>query len=220
MGAGPLGEAWPVKHIGRDRARGAGDGEKLGTGLARETVSGADGFYRILALPVGAYALGVESAKSGQLSVSRQYSNQLGFNVSYWLSKTDDELSSMNLSGAAGQAAGGRERPRAEPVRRGRGIWSVAVRRAPPVRGERFVGARHACAGPAVVRAIFGGWQINGISTSSRYGVRAAIAALRTTVKLRYSPRDPSPSTTRRGGPTSSCGLAERGASWRARERP
>ena len=37
--------------------------KNLGTGLARETTSGADGFYRILALPVGAYVLGVESAK-------------------------------------------------------------------------------------------------------------------------------------------------------------
>ncbi|MEW5980292.1 MAG: carboxypeptidase regulatory-like domain-containing protein [Acidobacteriota bacterium] len=38
---------------------------------------------------------------AGQLSFSRRFTSGAGFNVSYWLSKTLDYLSAMNLSGAA-----------------------------------------------------------------------------------------------------------------------
>ena len=40
-----------------------------------------------------------------------------------------------------GEAAGRRERPRAESLRCRRGVWAVAVRRAPPLRGQRQLGA-------------------------------------------------------------------------------
>jgi hypothetical protein len=44
---------------------------------------------------------------AGQLSLSRQIDHGLGFNVSYWYSKTLDYLSSMNLQGASAKALGG-----------------------------------------------------------------------------------------------------------------
>ncbi|MFL6307313.1 MAG: carboxypeptidase regulatory-like domain-containing protein [Candidatus Sulfotelmatobacter sp.] len=44
---------------------------------------------------------------AAQLSFSRQVSDGLGFNVSYWYSKTLDYLSSMNLQGASAKALGG-----------------------------------------------------------------------------------------------------------------
>jgi len=45
--------------------------------------------------------------QAGQLSFSRQAVHGLGFNVSYWYSKTLDYLSSMNLQGASAKALGG-----------------------------------------------------------------------------------------------------------------
>jgi hypothetical protein len=44
---------------------------------------------------------------AAQVSFSRQASHGLGFNVSYWYSKTLDYLSSMNLQGASAKALGG-----------------------------------------------------------------------------------------------------------------
>ncbi len=44
---------------------------------------------------------------AGQVSFSRQVSHGLGFNVSYWYSKTLDYLSSLNLQGASAKALGG-----------------------------------------------------------------------------------------------------------------
>jgi hypothetical protein len=44
---------------------------------------------------------------AAQLSLSRQIAHGLGFNVSYWYSKTLDYLSSMNLQGASAKALGG-----------------------------------------------------------------------------------------------------------------
>jgi len=44
---------------------------------------------------------------AGQLSFTRQVSNGLGFNVSYWYSKTLDYLSAMNLQGASAKPLGG-----------------------------------------------------------------------------------------------------------------
>lgn len=44
---------------------------------------------------------------AAQLSFSRQMSHGLGFNVSYWFSKTLDYLSSMNLQGSSSKPLGG-----------------------------------------------------------------------------------------------------------------
>jgi hypothetical protein len=42
--------------------------------------------------------------------VSRRYAAGLGFNVSYWFSKSLDYLSAMNLSGAAAKPLAGERR--------------------------------------------------------------------------------------------------------------
>ena len=71
----------------------------------------------------------------------------------------------MNLSGRRGQAAGRRERPRAEPVRPRRRVRAVAVRRAPSLRRQRELGtARCRTRGAGAMRAVFGGWQFNVIA--------------------------------------------------------
>jgi len=44
---------------------------------------------------------------SGQASLSRRFADGLGFSVSYWLSKSLDHLSAMNLSGAAARPLAG-----------------------------------------------------------------------------------------------------------------
>jgi hypothetical protein len=44
---------------------------------------------------------------AGQASVSRRFGDGFGFNVSYWYSKSLDELSAMNLSGAAAKPLAG-----------------------------------------------------------------------------------------------------------------
>jgi hypothetical protein len=47
------------------------------------------------------------SYSAGQVSLSHRYNNGLGFNVSYWYSKTLDYLSSMNLQGASAKPLSG-----------------------------------------------------------------------------------------------------------------
>ena len=103
--------------------------------------------------------------QAGQFSVSRQYSNQLGFNVSYWLSKTEDELSSMNLSGAAAKPLAGENDLAQNPfdvgAEYGPSLFDARHRLVASVSWEPGMRAQ----APEAVRAIFGGWQINGIST-------------------------------------------------------
>ena len=47
------------------------------------------------------------SYNAGQVSLSRRFAAAFGLNVSYWYSKSIDELSSMNLSGAAAKPLAG-----------------------------------------------------------------------------------------------------------------
>jgi hypothetical protein len=98
-----------------------------------------------------------------QLSVSRQFSRGLGFNVSYWLSKTMDHLSAMNLSGAAAKPLAGENDLAQNPFDL-EAEW-----------GPSLFDARHRIVasaswmtpalerGPAVVRAIVNDWQLNTI---------------------------------------------------------
>jgi hypothetical protein len=102
--------------------------------------------------------------EAGQVSLSRRFSGGVGFNVSYWLSSTKDELSSMNLSGAAAKSLAGENDLAQNPFDLGAeygpslfdarhrlvasGSWAPRVERGAPA-----------------VRAVFDGWQINGIAT-------------------------------------------------------
>jgi hypothetical protein len=100
-----------------------------------------------------------------QVSGSRQYAGGLGFNVSYWLSKTNDELSSMNLSGAAAKPLAGENDLAQNPFdlggEYGPSLFDARHRFVASASWEPRLGAN----APAGVRAIFGGWQVNGIAT-------------------------------------------------------
>ena len=102
---------------------------------------------------------------AGQVSLSRRYAAGVGFNVSYWLSDTKDELSSMNLSGAAAKSLAGENDLAQNP-------FDVGAEYGPSLfdARHRFVASaswepRVSSNASSAVRAIFGGWQLNGIAT-------------------------------------------------------
>ena len=102
---------------------------------------------------------------AGQFSVSRRFGDAIGFNVSYWLSKSMDHLSAMNLSGAAAKPLAGENDLAQNPLDL-EAEW-----------GPSLFDARHrlvasaswlpqiSAALPTAVRAVLGGWQINGIAS-------------------------------------------------------
>ena len=103
--------------------------------------------------------------EAGQLSVSRRFSHGLGFNVSYWYSKSLDYLSSMNMAGASSQPLAGANDLAQNP-------FDLAAEHGPSLfdARNRFVASGSWLihvpqASSAVVRSIFGGWQINVIAT-------------------------------------------------------
>ncbi|MFL6450999.1 MAG: carboxypeptidase regulatory-like domain-containing protein [Bryobacteraceae bacterium] len=99
--------------------------------------------------------------ESGQLSFSRRYTDGIGFNVSYWYSKSLDYLSSMNLAGASSQPLSGGNDLAQNP-------FNLAAEHGPSLfdARHRFVASgswepRVSKDAPALVRGIFGSWQIN-----------------------------------------------------------
>ncbi len=103
--------------------------------------------------------------ESGQVSLSRRYAAGLGFNVSYWYSKSLDDLSSMNLAGASSQPLAGANDLAQNP-------FDLAAEH-----GPSLFDARHRVVGsgswqphisnsaPAALRTIFQGWELNLIAT-------------------------------------------------------
>lgn len=98
---------------------------------------------------------------AGQLSLSRRFDSGLGFNISYWFSKTLDYLSAMNLGGAAAKPLAGENDIAQNPFdlraehgpslfdARHRLVFSGSYRLpSPSIRGR----AAH---------AVLGGWQAN-----------------------------------------------------------
>jgi hypothetical protein len=101
---------------------------------------------------------------AAQASLSRRFGSAVGFNVSYWYSKSMDHLSAMNLAGAAAKPLAGENDLAQNPFdleaewgpslfdARHRlvasGSWTPSVPRTTPA-----------------IRAIFQGWQLNGIAT-------------------------------------------------------
>ena len=102
---------------------------------------------------------------AGQVSLSRRYGSRIGFNVSYWLSKTMDDLSSMNLSGAAAKPLAGENDLAQNPfdlsAEYGPSLFDARHRFVASASWEPRVSAN----APAAVRRIFGSWQINAIAT-------------------------------------------------------
>ena len=105
------------------------------------------------------------SYQAGQASVSRRFGGTLGFNVSYWYSRTFDYLSAMNLSGAAAKPLAGENDLAQNP-------FDLDAEYGPSLfdARHRFVASASwkptlPDGAPVAVRAIFGGWQLNGIAT-------------------------------------------------------
>ena len=105
------------------------------------------------------------SYHGGQASLGRRYSTGVGFNVSYWYSRTYDYLSAMNLSGAAAKPLAGENDLAQNPL-------DLEAEYGPSLfdARHRFVASGSwqppAPAGaPPAVRAIVGGWQINAIAS-------------------------------------------------------
>jgi len=102
---------------------------------------------------------------AAQFSVSRRFGDAVGFNVSYWLSKTMDHLSAMNLGGAAAKPLAGENDLAQNPLDL-EAEW-----------GPSLFDARHrlvasgswlpelSSSAPGAVRVLFDQWQINGIAT-------------------------------------------------------
>ena len=101
---------------------------------------------------------------AAQFSLSRRFGDAIGFNVSYWLSKSLDHLSAMNLSGAAAKPLAGENDLAQNPfdleAEWGPSLFDARHRLVasaswmPPVSSNA----------PAAVRALFSGWQLNGVA--------------------------------------------------------
>jgi hypothetical protein len=102
---------------------------------------------------------------AAQVSLSRRYDAGVGFNVSYWLSSAKDELSSMNLSGAAAKPLAGENDLAQDPfdlrAEYGPSLFDARHRL---VASASWQPHAFDAAAPAV-RALFHGWQVNGIAT-------------------------------------------------------
>ena len=105
------------------------------------------------------------SYEAGQVSVSRRFGGAMGFNVSYWYSRSYDHLSAMNLSGAAARPLAGENDLAQNPFDL-EAEW-----------GPSLFDARHRlvasaswmvptwAGAPAVIRSALGRWQINVIAS-------------------------------------------------------
>jgi len=100
---------------------------------------------------------------AGQASISRRYASGVGFNLSYWYSKSLDYLSSMNLSGAAAKPMAGENDLAQNP-------FNLAAEHGPSLfdARHRFVASgswepQFAKDAPHALRLIAHGWQLNTI---------------------------------------------------------
>ena len=102
--------------------------------------------------------------EAAQASISRRFASGLGFNVSYWLSKSLDYHSSMNLGGASSQPLAGENDLAQNP-------FNLDAEHGPSLfdAHHRFVASGsyeiQFAGGPALVRKMFAGWQINVIAS-------------------------------------------------------
>lgn len=103
--------------------------------------------------------------EAGQLTVSRRFGTGLGFNVSYWYSKTLDDLSSMNLAGASSVPLAGANDLAQNP-------FDIAAEKGPSLfdARHRFVASGSwmphlPSNAPAAMRKMLGGWELNLIAS-------------------------------------------------------
>lgn len=105
------------------------------------------------------------SYHAGQASITRRFGDAVGFNVSYWYSRSFDHLSAMNLSGAAARPLAG-ENDLAQSPFDLEAEWGPSLFDA----RHRFVASASWVlptwdAAPVPVRAVLGGWQLNVIAS-------------------------------------------------------
>lgn len=107
------------------------------------------------------------SYHAAQLSLSQRYTSGIGFNVSYWFSKSLDYLSGMNLNITSAQALAGENDLAQNPfdwrAERGPSLFDAR---------HRFVASglwelRFARRTQGVARALLQGWQLNAIVTAN-----------------------------------------------------
>jgi hypothetical protein len=105
------------------------------------------------------------SYQAVQASLSRSFSSGVGFNASYWYSRTFDDLSSMNLSGAAAKPLAGENDLAQNPfdldAEYGPSLFDARHRVVASASWMPNVSPR----APSAVRAVLGGWQLNAIAT-------------------------------------------------------
>ena len=101
---------------------------------------------------------------AGQVSLSRRYAVGVGFNVSYWYSKSMDHLSAMNLSGAAAKPLAGENDLAQNPfdleAEWGPSLFDARHRLVASVSWLPHVSD----SAPAALRAVFDAWQVNAIA--------------------------------------------------------
>ncbi len=100
---------------------------------------------------------------AGQVSLSRRFHSGLGFNASYWFSKTLDYLSAMNLGGAAARPLAGENDIAQNPfdlrAEHGRSLFDARHRFV--LSGSWEIGKVKNANG--LTRVALNGWQLNGI---------------------------------------------------------
>ena len=99
--------------------------------------------------------------ESGQATLSRRFLDGLGFSVSYWLSKSLDDLSSMNLAGASSQPLAGANDLAQNP-------FDLAAEYGPSLFDARQRVVANGSwrpniskAAPALTQHLLGGWEFN-----------------------------------------------------------
>ena len=104
------------------------------------------------------------SYQAGQASISRRFDKGVGFNASYWYSRSFDDLSSMNLSGAAAKPLAGENDLAQNPfdleAEYGPSLFDARHR---IVASASWVPPVSAAA-PSAVRMLLSGWQLNAIA--------------------------------------------------------
>jgi hypothetical protein len=105
------------------------------------------------------------SYHAGQASLSRRYGSGVGFNVSYWYSKSLDYLSAMNLSGAAAKPLAGENDLAQNPfdleAEHGPSLFDARHRFVASASWEPRLSDR----APFAVKALLNGWQVNAIAS-------------------------------------------------------
>jgi hypothetical protein len=106
--------------------------------------------------------------ESGQVSLSRRFTTNLGFQASYWFSKSLDDVSSFNVSGSAPTDVSGENDLAQNPfdLRAEHGPSLFDARQRMALSGSYQL-PRLAAASNRVAAGILNGWQFNGIAAFS-----------------------------------------------------